>query len=129
MRGLSLLLIAVLLSTATFAAEKKLYKWTDAQGVVHYTDQPPPEGAEAEARPLTTEPDSAPAAAPTRPSKGEESATCQQLRRNLKVYSENTDIEADLDGDGQPESLDAATRQSEMDKTRRMIEANCDQPG
>ena len=40
-----LLILLMLASTNTFAAVKK---WVDAQGQVHYSDQPPPAGAKAE---------------------------------------------------------------------------------
>jgi hypothetical protein len=29
-------------ATTAFAAQSQVYKWTDAQGVVHYSDAPPP---------------------------------------------------------------------------------------
>jgi len=35
--------LAMCLAVATaFAAQSQVYKWTDAQGVVHYSDAPPP---------------------------------------------------------------------------------------
>lgn len=45
---LGLLLIpvaAVLLSAAARADDQAIYKWTDAQGVLHYSDKPPKESA------------------------------------------------------------------------------------
>lgn len=33
--------LAVLLPFAAFADNPQMYKWTDAEGVVHYSDQPP----------------------------------------------------------------------------------------
>lgn len=33
--------LAALLPVAAFADNPQMYKWTDAQGVVHYSDQPP----------------------------------------------------------------------------------------
>ncbi|HEX4300007.1 MAG TPA: DUF4124 domain-containing protein [Gammaproteobacteria bacterium] len=37
----SLALVAALLSPVALADNPQLYKWTDAQGVIHYSDQPP----------------------------------------------------------------------------------------
>lgn len=39
--ALSLTLCALLLPALAIAANPQMYKWTDAQGVVHYSDQPP----------------------------------------------------------------------------------------
>lgn len=44
---LPLAILAVLVSTGAEAQKKKLYRWTDANGEVHYTDQLPPQAAEA----------------------------------------------------------------------------------
>lgn len=35
----------LVISPAAFADDPQLYRWTDAQGVVHYSDQPPAETA------------------------------------------------------------------------------------
>jgi hypothetical protein len=37
----------LLVLVAGHAAAQSVYKWTDAQGTVHYTDQPPPSGSKA----------------------------------------------------------------------------------
>ncbi|HEY1774221.1 MAG TPA: DUF4124 domain-containing protein [Gammaproteobacteria bacterium] len=37
----SVMCAAALLSRASLADNSQLYRWTDAQGVVHYSDQPP----------------------------------------------------------------------------------------
>jgi len=34
--------LALVATTSAFAASGQVYKWTDAQGVVHYSDAPPP---------------------------------------------------------------------------------------
>lgn len=36
------LLALCLAAASAFAAQSQVYKWTDAQGVVHYSDAPPP---------------------------------------------------------------------------------------
>ena len=48
---LCLLSLALLLPAAAFADNSQMYKWTDAQGVIHYSDQPPKQ-AEADVQTL-----------------------------------------------------------------------------
>lgn len=48
MRRATLALLPVLLLAATAADAQKLYRWTDKDGKVHYTDQLPPEAARDE---------------------------------------------------------------------------------
>ncbi len=52
-RLLPILLCALLLSDA---AAQRVYKWTDANGIVHYSDKPPPEDVEAESFRVRAEP-------------------------------------------------------------------------
>lgn len=53
-----LLAIAVLLSIIPVAGAAEVYKWIDEDGVTHYSQQPPPEGAETVITP-DSEPQSA----------------------------------------------------------------------
>ncbi len=46
-----LFLLALLACSSAFATN---YKWTDAEGNVHYTDTPPPRGVEAKTLPSTS---------------------------------------------------------------------------
>ena len=68
----------ILMLIATFAlapAGAELYKWTDAEGKVHYSDQPPPASArKAEKKKLTDKP-----SAPTLP------YSLQQAMKNFPV--------------------------------------------
>ncbi len=49
------LLIAFLLASPLCGAE--VYKWTDENGVTHYSDSPPPEGQESSVQDISTEPE------------------------------------------------------------------------
>ena len=62
------LLLAGVLAVASSAAAGSLYRWTDAQGTIHYTSDPPP-GAAATAVPPRANSVAAPAKvrAPARP--------------------------------------------------------------
>lgn len=48
----TLILLMLLATTSALAAN---YKWVDARGSVHYTDQPPPSGVSATAIPTTSQ--------------------------------------------------------------------------
>ena len=43
--SLWIILFAAVFSAAAIADDQSVYKWTDAQGVVHYSDKPPKEAA------------------------------------------------------------------------------------
>ncbi len=124
----SLGLVALLAALPVDA--QAIYKWTDANGVVHYSDQPPPESAGAErvnikaiGRPRS-EPQqvdgTAPAAAET-----PASDACTTARQNLVVFENNDDIRMDLDGDGTPELLSPEEREAELERTRGLISLLC----
>src|SRR5690606_32742653 len=94
---LALLVSCLLLLPATGLAAGKLYKWTDAQGVTHYTDEPPPDQQPYETRPVQGRPAAEPVAgiAPA-----EESENCRLVRKNITTLEGEGDIRMDLDGDG-----------------------------
>lgn len=123
MRGMFVLAVVLLGWCAPLVAGE-LYKWTDENGVTHYSDKAP-EGQEFEERALPNEPDAAPAEVPARAPPKQDSPRCKQLRANLAVYQNNKNIEVDLDGDGKAEPLDEAGHQREMQKTRDLIAKEC----
>lgn len=49
------LVLLLALAAVALPAHAQVYRWVDADGVVHYTDKPPP-AHEAEALPIRTEP-------------------------------------------------------------------------
>lgn len=123
----SLGLVALLAALPVDA--QAIYKWTDANGVVHYSDQPPPESAGAEriniksigrARGEPSQQDSTEAAA-DKP----ESDACTTARQNLVVFENNDDIRMDLDGDGTPELLSPEQSEAELVRTRELINLLC----
>lgn len=61
MRALGLVLVVVG-GLWSAASAQQIYKWTDAQGVVHYTTTPPPKNQQAQPVKLAPEPTVAPAA-------------------------------------------------------------------
>lgn len=66
------LTVGLILAGAPASAE--LYKWTDAEGKVHFSDQPPPPEVKAPVTVKPRRPGAAPAAAPAAPSYVEQEA-------------------------------------------------------
>ncbi|MDR6936459.1 DUF4124 domain-containing protein [Luteibacter sp. 3190] len=91
-----------LVGFACAASAQNAYKWTDAQGVTHYSDQPPPAGRAANTIRLqgSSEPrtDGSPSAVATSPSKAQAQAldeadaaararNCERARQNLTTLA------------------------------------------
>lgn len=120
-----LVLFACLCASLPVAAEV-LYRWTDDKGVVHYTDQPPPAGRKFEKREVKIEePAPAPAEAPAETAAAKPSAACERVRQNIKVLEGSGGVSMDLDGDGQAEPLDEATRKRELERSRELEKTLC----
>lgn len=126
----SLCLIAALLASPALLQAQVAYKWTDANGVVHYSDQPPAEGIRAERISVR-----APAAASQGEDEGasqaeakEENAACTTARQNLQVFETYQVIRMDLDGDGEAEELTPEQREREMARTRELVRTLCEGP-
>jgi hypothetical protein len=138
-----------LLAVAPLGHAEQFYKWTDAQGVVHYTKTPPPDAA-AQAKSLTI--NSAPAsvavtpaaagtadaaapdnATPSAQSKAEAEAEkerkrqlCAQARRELEYSTSNGGRRVmEVRGDEKRIVL-PAERKQEADKWRGEIARNCE---
>ncbi len=126
----------LLVASSTYAA-KELYRWTDENGVVHYSDTKP-KGTVFERRdvaadpvpPAVSETDAAgaAAAAPAAPKpKAEPSPECLQARSNLETLNTAESVSMDTDGDGVPETLDADARQRAIFSAYALAEKLCAQ--
>jgi hypothetical protein len=104
-------------------AAGEMYKWTDEKGRVHYSDKPPPEGVKAESRELPKAADSTPP--PTSEALAPPSAACLQAQNSLNTLMQNSNVAMDLNGDGDAEKLDEATRQAQIASMRRSMEQLC----
>ncbi len=124
------LLLPALFLSAPLAAQQ-VYKWKDAQGVTHFTAEPPPQGAKYEARevdhhqavaPPAETGDAAPQArAPT----GEDPA-CAAARANLALLDGDRQLTVDSDGDGKPDKpLSDADRTRQRNLARAVLDAKC----
>jgi hypothetical protein len=121
-----LLLAAALAAFALPAAAGKVYQWKDANGVTHYSDEPPPRGAyrdrEISSRdPATIAPVAEPAAVPAA-----NADVCAQARLNLQRLQSGDPVGLDADGDGRPDApLSEADRAEQVALAQRAIAARC----
>lgn len=142
----TLLLASLLFGCAGAACAGQIYKWVDAQGVTHFTAQPP-QAASASAVPPAKQPSvSKPAETP--PSVGsavddpkqrevdarvrqevaqkekELEAYCTTLRTNLAQLRNNRHLKVKAD-DGEARRLSQEERQTRIAETEKAITENC----
>jgi hypothetical protein len=143
--------IIALACAATVASAAEVYKWTDAGGVVHYSDTEPAAALNAQRLHVrgsgTTESgadgdavrSADPAGADTGPQadaaalpgqkvvNGAESAArrCQQARANLELLQSNYPVGLDAAGNGKAEALGAAAREQQIRRAQSMIATYC----
>lgn len=121
---------ATMTACVVVAQSTDVYKWTDASGTVHYTDQPPPGrdatrmtvkgGTEA---PVPGPPSAAAAAADASKLSAAEAATkvrnCESARANLATLSSGALLVDSTDPNEsrrlRPDEVDAAKRSAEKD--------------
>jgi len=146
--------LALVLATLAAPAGAEIYKWTDAQGKVHYGDHPPSstvpkpfnpqtskatearaeearrQAAEQAARKRLEEEKVREEAKKQRAASEEEARrkaeNCQRARANLEML-QRTNIRrlTTVDAQGQTQVLDSEARQVEMERASRTIAENC----
>ena len=128
------LLAAALAASPIAWASGEVYRWTDENGVRHYSDSPPPGQAHdtvkvastARSATAATEVEvpvaagEAPAAAPTPLS------NCEVARKNVETFSTAATITMDRDGDGTAEPLDPAQREAELARNLELVRIYCE---
>lgn len=147
-----LLLLTLLCAAATaHAGEGQVYKWTDAAGIVHYSDAPPPRDTQnvqtvrvtggdrphavASAADNTEAPDKKPEAAAGAGTPPATDATfadtpenraknCQQARANLDVLQSKYPVSV-TGADGKATALDDKARQARIDAANAQVAQNC----
>lgn len=147
MNGITLLLSLALAATA--AQSDQVYKWTDANGVTHFTDQPPAQGTKFDkvqinadlgkmgtqdsSNPPSTATDSTsvnasgknqPAPVPENPVQAMAKA-CEQSRAQLELLQSKHQVSMDTKGNGQAQVLDDAARKAEIVKAQEAVAAYC----
>lgn len=134
--SLPFVLVALLGLAITPAWSAEVFKWTDENGVTHYSDAPP-EGRRYDTLNVRGQATSTvdPAAAAT-PAPGADAAAtaksnaqsnCEIARKNAKTFAESQNVQMDRDGDGKPESLSEADKAKELARTEELIRIYCEQ--
>jgi hypothetical protein len=133
-------LLLVLLATGLPAAAADMYSWTDANGVKHFSDSPPPPNV-VKAQKLkvkggvTSAADAAAADAPPSKDAGPALAAAagyapDDIKRNCDIARKNlVSLDAQkpqLNAEGNPVDADAAkNHQAQVDKTNQQIKLFC----
>lgn len=133
-------LLLALLAASVPAAAREMYSWTDANGVKHFSDSPPPADISkakklkmaggvttesTEEPPKAANGESGPALAAAAGYSPEDiQRNCQTARGNLATLESQ---KPRSDAEGQPVDAEAAARhQSQIDKTNQQIKLFCD---
>jgi hypothetical protein len=134
-------------ATTAFAAQSQVYKWTDAQGVVHYSDAPPPtsqpnvqqvrvsggdrphavEGDATADVPASKPADATPpdnATAQAAPPENSHDKDCANARSNLELLQSKFQVSV-AGSDGKAVALDDKARQAQIADMNAQIATFC----
>ena len=144
-----LLVLTLLVAGAGFAQEHQqrfVYKWTDTEGLIHYTAMPPPAGTTFEAIPIRSAPPQVRRQAQSQASRGEsppasseESSEeglspeqvaflkqqCEAARNNLKALEGGGTNRRFRGPDGEVIRFTEEERQAEIAKNQSYLDENC----
>lgn len=134
-----------------FVATAQVYSWKDANGKVHYSDQPPADRAANSRRLAAPSPASGDAPAATqeladkkqdaakqaadakekaakaekeREQEAQRQVNCERAQRNLQGI-ESGQIRFRMGASGEREALDGSVREAELAAARQAVESNC----
>lgn len=121
--------LIVLAAASVFAVAQasagEVYQWTDAQGVTHYSQTPPP-GIASKYRVINHRQGEAPAAPAAQAA---EDPQCGVARANIALLEGGGRVQRDTNGDGVPDrDLSEAERGSQLQLARMVLRANCSAP-
>lgn len=136
------LIFAILLAAAPLVAAQQIYKWTDAQGIVHYSQQAPTQGTkyqqvklaggvESAAAPATDRAagaaSAAPAPAPTAAQMADtpenRAKLCTTLKANLATLQANGPVV--MQQGAKPTVLSAEQRQQQIAQANAQYQQFC----
>jgi Domain of unknown function (DUF4124) len=127
-------LLAAVAATAGHAADK-VYKWKDANGIVHFSDAPPPKGTEFnnvkivnQSAPITQAQagGTATAAADAQPSKDSNEARCAAASERVNLLAGGGRVT--MEKDGKLVELTDAEKASELNIAKATVASLCGPP-
>jgi hypothetical protein len=119
------LAFAGLLAIALPAVAGELYQWKDANGVTHYSDAPPPAGANYRNRTISNR-GSATVVADEAAAAPAEDSQCTTARANLALLQGEGPVGADADNDGKPDAaFTADERAAQAQLAQAAIKVHC----
>jgi hypothetical protein len=122
------------------------YKWTDAEGNVHFTQEPPPPDAKTQdsfnlpqIQPRAEEPPAEQAPAETQPKKKPEDDISGMTREQLQAHNcqrakdflKSLQVEGPVameGADGKMQPLDETRRAAELKRAQELVETHCNAP-
>ncbi|MFC4726822.1 DUF4124 domain-containing protein [Coralloluteibacterium thermophilus] len=119
--------LAGLLPLAASAQQDRIYTWTDADGVTHYSGSPPPAGRYEErtftrsgaSGSVQRDDDASAAADPM-------AENCNRARENLELLGRDVSVMVDTNGDGTPDSpLSDTDRANQLELANAQVRAYC----
>jgi hypothetical protein len=142
--GLVALALVIAAGTSGASASDEVYKWTDANGVTHFADAPPPKsvgnvdrvivrGGVTSSVPNKPPADAAEAnddaqGAGTLPDSPENRAkVCREARANLELLQSNYQVSMPAGEDGKPQPLDEEQRKKELERAQDQVSFYCRQ--
>lgn len=112
---------------APASAWQQVYKWKDANGVTHYSQNPPPAG-KFESRTIVNRAP-APVSGDQPGDKPAESPQCARARSNIDLINSGVALKVDSDNDGKPDrDINDAERKRQLDLNQIVLRANCSAP-
>jgi len=115
----AVLLLCLALLPFGLAAKERVYRWTDANGVVHYA-QIEPDKIKSEARDVRTS-----KGQPVVKAKSFDERACERARLNAELLAGSAPLTVDKNGDGKPETMSPEARKAEKALSARQITAYC----
>lgn len=114
----------VMAASAMGANASEIYQWTDANGVTHYSETPPPAGTPYQTRRITNAGASTQAAAPAPVAAADENPQCATARANIELLLGDGPVHQD-DGSGNSRELSDDERTNQLELARAAVRAYC----
>jgi hypothetical protein len=144
-----LLLLVLLAASLPALASTQVYSWTDANGVKHFSDSPPPASVNAQKirvrGSVTSEEQTPPPPAPADPSKTNSptpaaiqpiarsladspenrARQCQTSKKNLDILQGSYPVSGPPGADGKAQVMDDAARKQATDRAAEQVKFYC----